>query len=76
MVYRMPCPGKEGLFVASSYLNYDQAHRELLGWAAGNGYRFAESERMFTVYGREQQPRQWVLLERSESVSAPLNTGR
>ena len=65
MVYQMPCPGKEGVFVASSYLNADQAHRELQGWAAENGFRYAKAERTFMVYGREQQPRQWVLLKRS-----------
>ena len=64
MVYQMPCPGKEGVFVASSYQSPEQAERELQGWAAGHGYRFAPADRTFVVYGREQQPRQWVLLER------------
>jgi hypothetical protein len=75
MIYQMPCPGKEGVFVASSYLNEDQAHRELRGWAAGNGYRLAEIERFFTVYGREQQPRQWVLLERGEKSNGSESLG-
>ncbi len=65
MVYQMPCPGKKGVFVASSYEGQEQAQRELQGWAAGHGYRFASSERTFTVYGHEQQPRQWVLLTRT-----------
>lgn len=62
MVYQMPYPGKEGVFVASSYQSQDQAQRELQSWAAGHGYRFAAADRTFTVYGHEQQPRQWVLL--------------
>lgn len=66
MVYQMPCPGSKGVFVASSEPNAEQAHRELQGWAAGNGYRLAAAARAFTVYGRDQQPRQWVLLERSQ----------
>ncbi len=82
MVYQMPCPGKEGVFVASSYESRDQAERELHGWAAGHGYRFAAAERTFTVYGREQRPRQWVLLTRAvgaggqPAVSGQLNTER
>jgi len=75
MVYQMPCPGKdgvlkEGVFVASSYESQDQAERELQGWAAGNGYRFAGAERTFIVYGREQQPRHWVLMQRSEKAKS------
>lgn len=69
MVYQMPCPGKAGVFVASSYESREQAQRELQGWAAGNGYRFAAAERTFTVYGHQQQPRLWVLLERSSEKS-------
>lgn len=68
MVYQMPCPGKEGIFAASSFPHPEQAHRELMGWAAGNGYRLAEIQRSFTVYGREQQPREWVLLERCQKI--------
>ena len=75
MVYQMPCPGSKGVFVASSEPHPDRAHQELLGWAAGNGYRFADAARAFTVYGRDQQPRQWVLLEQA-GVSQPSNTGR
>lgn len=75
MVYRMPCPGK-GIFVASSYPNSDQADRELQGWAAGNGYRFAAAPRLFTVYGHEQQPRQWVLLERAEALVSGMPAAR
>ena len=67
MVYRMPCPGK-GVFIASSDPSPDGADRELQGWAAGNGYRFAAAPRLFTVYGREQQPRQWVLMQRREDA--------
>ena len=63
MVYQMPCPGK-GAFVASSDPNKDLASRELQGWAAQNGYLFGSAGRTFTVYGSEQRPRQWVLLER------------
>lgn len=69
MVYQMPCPGKAGIFVASSHETQDQAEQELQGWAAGHGYRFAAAERTFTVYGHEQQPRQWVLLERNQKSS-------
>ena len=70
MVYQMPCPGKDGtleesIFVASSYEGHEQAQQELQGWAAGHGYRFAAADRTFTVYGHEQQPRQWVLLKRA-----------
>lgn len=75
MVYQMPGPGSKGVFVASSEPNPDQARQELQGWAAGNGYRMAEAARAFTVYGRDQQPRQWVLLERA-GVSARSETGR
>ena len=64
MVYQMPCPGHEGVFVASSDLNEDQAQRELQQWARANGYRLAEAQQKFTVYGSEQRTRQWVLLER------------
>ena len=69
MIYQMPCPGKEGVFVASSYPNEDQAHQELRGWAVGNGYHFAEAKHTFMVYGLEQQPRQWVLLERAAGLN-------
>ena len=76
MVYQMPCPGKTGVFVASSDPNEDQAHQELLGWAETNGYRFAQkSARTFTVYGSEQQPRQWVLLERAKGLKRLSKTG-
>ena len=74
MVYRMPCPGK-GIFVASSDPNPDGANRELEGWAAGNGYHFAAAPR-FTVYGREQQPRQWMLLERAEALVSERQPAR
>ena len=73
MVYQMPCPGSKGVFVASSYPNPDQAQQDLQTWATGNGYRFAEAARTFTVYGRDQQPRQWLLLERA-SLSARLSS--
>ncbi len=69
MVYQMPCPGSKGVFVASSEPNPDHARQELQGWAAGNGYRLAEAARAFTVYGRDQQPRQWVLLEQGQPES-------
>ncbi len=72
MVYQMPCPGKVGVFVASSYESQYQAERELQGWAAGHGYRFAAAERTFTVYGREQRPRQWVLLTRVAGAGGQL----
>ncbi len=77
MVYQMPCPGKDGVlkasvFVASSYESQEQARRELENWAAGNGYLLAEAPRTFTVYGHEQQPRQWMLLERSEKLKSEL----
>lgn len=75
MVYQMPCPGKKSVFVASSNANSDQAHRELQGWAAGNGYCLAAAERSFMVYGHEQRPRKWVLLERA-GLSLRSNTGR
>ena len=65
MVYQMPCPGSKGIFAASSEPNPEQAYQDLKAWAAGNGYRLAEAARAFTVYGRDQQPRQWVLLERT-----------
>ena len=71
MVYQMPCPGSKGIFVASSYANPDQAQQELQGWAAGNGYRFAGADRAFTVYGHDQQPRQWVLMERGQNEIKP-----
>jgi hypothetical protein len=75
MVYQMPCPGKDGglkesVFVASSYESQEQARRELKHWAAGNGYLLAEAPRTFTVYGCEQQPRQWVLMQRSETAKS------
>ncbi len=70
MVYQMPCPGKASVFVASSCEGQEQAECELQGWAVGNGYRFAASDRTFTVYGREQQPRQWVLMQRSEEIKS------
>ncbi len=73
MVYQMPCPGK-GAFVASSDLNKDQARREMQGWAAQNGYLFAGAGRTFTVYGHEQRPREWVLLE--QVTAAPSDIGR
>ena len=81
MVYQMPCPGSKGIFVASSEPNPDRAQQELQGWAAGNGYRLADAARAITIYGRDQQRRQWVLLEqagvsRQSSVSARSNTGR
>ncbi len=75
MVYQMPCPGSKGVFAASSEPNPDLARQELQGWAVGNGYRFAEAARAFTVYGRDQQPRQWVLLEQA-GVSARSDTAR
>ena len=65
MVYQMPCPGKNGVFVASSIPSPEQALQELQHWAAGNGYRIAAVRRSFTVYSAEQQPREWVLLERA-----------
>ena len=68
MVYQMPCPGKEGVFVASSHANENQAYHELYGWAAGHGYHLADATHAFTVYGQEQQPRQWVLLERAAEL--------
>ena len=75
MVYQMPCPGSKGVFAASSEPNPEQARQDLQDWAAGNGYRIADAARAFTVYGRDQQPRQWVLLEQA-GVSARSNTGR
>ena len=75
MVYQMPCPGSKGVFAASSEPNPEQARQDLQDWAAGNGYRVAEAARAFTVYGRDQQPRQWVLLERA-GISARSGTGR
>lgn len=75
MVYQMPGPGSQGVFAASSDANPDQARQELQDWAAGNGYRIADAARAITVYGRDQQPRQWVLLEQAE-VSRQSSTGR
>jgi|GEM_PF-1114010 len=75
MVYQMPCPGKGKMFIASSFPQPEQALRDLQGWAAGNGYRLAAIERSFSVYGCDQQPRHWVLLERS-AVSRPSETSR
>lgn len=74
MVYQMPCPGKESIFIASSFPKPEQALRDLQGWAAGNGYRLAAIERSFTVYGQNQQPREWVLLERV-AINLPSDTG-
>jgi hypothetical protein len=89
MVYQMPCPGSKGVFAASSEPNSDLARQELQGWAEGNGYQLDAAARTFTVYGRDQQPRQWVLLERAYSekqsrrksraegaISARSNTAR
>ncbi|MGI4787481.1 MAG: hypothetical protein ACRYFS_01380 [Janthinobacterium lividum] len=73
MVYQMPCPGKSRIFVASSFSNEDQAHQELTGWASGNGYQFAGPDRTFTVYGCEQRPRQWVLMERAGQLASQTN---
>ncbi len=67
MIYQMPCPGKARVFVASSAPGEEQARLELQRWASGSGYRYSQAERTFTVYGAEQQPRQWVLLERASS---------
>ncbi len=67
VVYQMPCPGKNGVFVASSIPSPEQALQELQHWAAGNGYRIAAVRRSFTVYSGERQPREWVLLERSQA---------
>ena len=75
MVYQMPCPGSKDVFVASSYINPEQAHQDLQRWAAGNGYRLAEAARAFTVYGHDQQPRQWLLME-STGVSLRSGTER
>ena len=74
MVYQMPCPGKNSTFIASSFPQPEQALRDLQNWAAGNGCRLAAIERSFTVYGLNQQPRHWVLLEQS-AVSLPSETG-
>lgn len=74
MVYQMPGPGRKSVFVASSDANSESARLELNGWALGNGYHLAPAPRTYTVYGREQRPRQWVLLERGD-VMPSLGTG-
>jgi len=71
MVYQMPCPGKEKMFIASSFPQPEQALRDLQGWAAGNGYRLGANERSFTVYSRDRQPHEWMLLERG--AASPLS---
>ena len=69
MIYQMPGPGRKSVFVASSDMNSEAAQSELTGWARGNGYRVIPAPRTFTVYGREQRTRQWVLLERGEEAN-------
>ncbi len=70
MVYQMPGPGRKNVFVASSDANSESAQREVTGWAQGNGYCLAPAPRTYTVYGREQRPRRWMLLERGEDAGS------
>ena len=68
MVLQMPCSSKARLFAASSVENREQARQEVHHWASGQGYRPAQDDRTFTIYRRDAEPREWVLLEQGEGA--------
>ena len=70
MVLQMPCSNRARVFAASSAENKEQARQEVGRWASGQGYRLAQDDRTFTIYRRDAEPREWVLLEQSEDVQA------
>ena len=69
MVYQMPYADQARVFAASSVENETQARQELELWASGHGYQIARAARTFTIFGRDAQPREWVLLERPAKPS-------
>ena len=66
MVLQMPYPEKGSVFVASSDENKDQARQEVQNWASGQG--LAEAGRTFTIFRPDAVPREWVLMERTDSA--------
>jgi hypothetical protein len=65
MVLQMPYSDQARVFVASSDENAEQARQEVMLWASGQGYKFAQAGRIFTIFRPDAQPREWVLLERA-----------
>ena len=70
MVLQMPCSDKARVFAASSAVNKEQARQEVGRWAIGQGYRPAQADRTFTIYRRDAEPREWVLLEQGADTPA------
>ncbi len=64
MVSQMPYADKARVFAASSVEDETQARQELENWARGHGYQLARAAGTFTIFGRDAQAREWVLLER------------
>ena len=68
MVLQMPYASKARLFAASSAENKEQARQEVGHWASGQGYRPVQDDRTFTIYRRDAEPREWVLLEQDSNA--------
>ena len=64
MVYQMPCPSEQLLFVASSLGDDSQAQTEIAQWAQENGYLPPQNEQSYVIYEDGPKP------VRGDSLSA------
>ncbi len=69
MIYQMPCPAPDLLFVASSRDEEEPAEREIALWAVQNGYQPPQDARTFVFYEPGAQARAWRLIQRARSAS-------
>ncbi len=69
MVFEMPCPDKQFVFVASTLEDETQADTEITSWADSHGYRTPKLDQVYTVYTNVSPVREWRLLERARSIS-------
>ncbi len=69
MLYQMPCPAQQLLFVASSLKEECQAQTEIAQWAQANGYGLPREGQTFVIYQDGAAAREWRLIERSPSRS-------
>ena len=72
MVLQMPYLVQDRVFIASSDENAEQARQEVMLWASGHGYQFAQAGRTFLIFRPDAQPREWVLLERAATEDAAI----
>ncbi len=65
MIYEMPCPVPNFLFVASSRDEEGPAQAEIGQWAAQHGYHVPQDARTFVFYRDGAQARAWRLIQRA-----------